>query len=106
MKIFQIAQRRNIGHQRIKPIDKKWLLNGRVLFGLFLFAHSILSQLMYIFCVASGFVEYVVCISVTSSSFLAFIGCATIAYKRKQHYLNALTMWKNLSTHVRAIFKL
>lgn len=85
MKVFQAIQRHyatlGISRSPNQP-NQKYLFNKRIFFGFGLFGYFILSQFVYIFCVASGLMEYVVCISATSASIIQFVCFAAIVYRK------------------------
>lgn len=61
---------------------QNYLINGKILSGFLLFGCLISSQLACILCVASGFMDYVVCICATSASIIYSV-CFTAVVCRK-----------------------
>lgn len=72
--------------------------NKRILFGFLLFGSVIVLQLMYIFYVASGFTEFVICISTTYATIIIFVAFATIVFKRTLLFDNIKKVEKFIDT--------
>lgn len=56
----------------------------RVIFGFLLFGYLIVSQCVYTFYVANGFIEYVECICTTFSSIIVFVFFAAIVFRKTE----------------------
>lgn len=54
----------------------------KVLFGFLFFGCTFVSYFIYIFYVASGFMEYVACIGVTSGTFIIFVCFASVVFRK------------------------
>lgn len=84
MKIFTVIQKNYaiLGiNNSSKQSTQEDPTNKRILFGFLLFGCVIGSQLIYISRVASGFMEYMVCISSISSSALTIISFAAVVFQ-------------------------
>lgn len=84
MKIFKAIQRRyaTLGFSPSNQTTERWPVNKRILAALLLLAYLILAQLVHLFSFASGFMEYVVSITLTSASFITFVSFAAIVYRK------------------------
>lgn len=84
MKIFKTIQEKYaiLGISSSKHWTQKYSSGARLLFGFLLFGCNIVSLLLYILLVASGFMEYMECISTASGTFIMFVCYATIVFKR------------------------
>lgn len=84
IKIFEIFQRNyaTLGISPSHQLTQKYPFNERVLFGFLLFSCTTISQLVYVFHVPSGFMEYINCFCATSGTIQMFIGFAAIVFKR------------------------
>lgn len=84
MKIFKIVQThyQTLGIISSHDLIEKRPLSKKVLFGFLLFGYSAASQLVYIFHLASSFVDYVDSICSLCGSIIVFICFATTAFKR------------------------
>lgn len=83
MKIFQTIQKQyaTVGISPSNPSTRDLPFNGRILFGFLLFGCLILLQLMHIFYVASGFLEYVVCVSTTCGTVIVLVCFGAIVFR-------------------------
>lgn len=83
MKFFETIQMHalTLGVSSSNHSSQKYPFNRRVLVGFLIFGCSILSHLSYIFLVANGFMDYMVCICSTWASILMFAGFAIIVFK-------------------------
>lgn len=100
MKIFEMIQRNyvTLGVSPLNQWTEKYLFNGRILFGVLLFGYLILSQVAYIFRVASEFTEYVECISTTSASFIILVSFAAIVHRKTTLFECIANMEKLINT--------
>lgn len=84
MKIFQTVRKQYVivGINLSNQWTQKYPFSKRVLFGFLLFGYLILSQFVYSFHVADGFMEYVECVSSTSAGILVFVCFAAIDFRK------------------------
>lgn len=84
MNIFQRIKERYaiLGIRQSSQSSQKYQLNRRILFGFLVFGCNILSQILFIFRVANGFIEYVDCICATSATMIIFVCFATNVFNR------------------------
>lgn len=85
MKIFKLVRR----HYAILGItsssnqsDETFTINTRILGGFSVFGYVIVSHILYIIYVTSGFMEYVNSINSTSATIVTSIGFAAIVFRR------------------------
>lgn len=84
MNIFQRIKKRYaiLGIGLSSQSSQTYQLNRRILFGFLVFGCNILSQILFIFRVANGFIEYVDCICATSATMIIFVCFATNVFNR------------------------
>lgn len=75
MKVFQILSRlcATLGITPSNQSQRKFPFSQRTLIGFLLFGWTIASHLIYIFYVASAYMEYVECICTATGSFITFV---------------------------------
>lgn len=86
MKIFELIQKHYGTLGIIFPSNQslqKYPFIKRVLFGFLLFAYYIVSQCVYTFYMASGFMGYVDSVSSLAGNNIGFISFTTIVLKRR-----------------------
>lgn len=118
MKIFRIIQKQYaiVGIGPYEQFTQKCPVNGREFLGFLLFGCLILTQLVYIYRVASSFMEYIVCICSVSGGIIVFVCFAAIVFgkislfecigwienlieiSKMQSYRNYLYKWFILNT--------
>lgn len=76
----------------------KYLFNERLLFSFLLFGYLIVSQIVYIYYLASGFMEYMECFSSMLASFIIFICLMAIAYRTTKLFESIQNMEKIIET--------
>lgn len=86
MKVFQIIRKHyeSLGINsslQMSQTSQRFPFNEKILLSILSFGCIIVSHIVYIFYVASGFMEYVECICTTCGSIITFICFATIAFK-------------------------
>lgn len=85
MKVFRLLQQQYaiVGISSSNPSsDQKLPSSIRILIGFATFGWNIVSLFLYIFYVANGFMEYMVCICVTSGTLIIFVCFAAIVYRK------------------------
>lgn len=84
MKVFQTIQKQFaiLGISSPRPPIQKYPFNERIYFGFLLFGCSTVSKFVYIFHVASGFIEYVECVSVISGSIIIIVCFGAIVFRK------------------------
>ena len=94
MKIFQIIQKQYaiLGISSPNQSAQKNPSNERTTLGFLIFAWNIVSQFVYIFYVASGFMEYVDCISSTCAGIITFVCFAAIVFRKTTLFKNIENM--------------
>lgn len=80
--------------------------NRRVLFGFLLFGCTVISELMYIFHVASGFMESMDIISATFGSILVFVSFATMVSKRTSLFESINNLEKFIGASKKIVYTL
>lgn len=108
MKIFQILQRRyaTLGMSPSQQSPQKYPFNERILFGFLLFALSIPSQIVYIFNMNGGFMDYMECVCTFSASvvicvcFASTILRKTLVFKIIDDMEKLLDMRKTISDFI------
>lgn len=83
MKVFQIVRKyyEIMGISPANQSPQTRLFSGRVLFGFLLFGYCIVAHFLYIIYLASGYMEYVECVTTTSGSIISFVCFAAVATK-------------------------
>lgn len=84
MKIFRTIQKQYavLGISASEQLIQKYAVSGKELVGFLLFGCLIISQLIYIFRVANGFMEYIVCICSVSGGIIVFVCFAAIVFEK------------------------
>lgn len=81
MNLLQIVEK-NFATLGLSPSNQIYPINGKVLFGFLVFECTTVSQFMYIFNVANGFMEYMEVVSATSGTIVMFICFVTIMARK------------------------
>lgn len=81
MKIFRTLQRQ-YAILGVYPSAQKYPFNARVFFGFLLLGCVSVSQFVYIFLVADGFMEYMECVCSTFTTFIIIV-CLAAVISRK-----------------------
>lgn len=85
MEIFKIVRKHyvilGIRSTRLSTQNYRFSDNIRLFFGLLLYGCSFVSQYVYIFYVASGFMEHMVCICTTAGNVITFVCFVAIAFR-------------------------
>lgn len=83
MRIFKLLRRR-FAIVGISPNQwtQKYPFSKRLLFDFLLFGCVFVSQFVYIFHVANGFMDYIECISTTSGTILMFVCFVAIVFSK------------------------
>lgn len=83
IKILELVQRHYaiLGITPSNQSPQKYSFNRRVFFGFLLFGCVIVLHMMYIFRVANGFMDYIVCICSLSGNTITFICFAAVVFK-------------------------
>lgn len=86
VKIFQVIQRHyadlGICSSSNQLITQKSPFNGRLLFGFLLFGYFLASQLVHIFCIANGFLEYMEGVGAISATILVIIVLMAVVFRK------------------------
>lgn len=84
MKILKTVQNHyaTLGVSSSKQLTKKYPFSERVFFGFFLFVYLLVSELVYIYYVAIGFMEYMDCICTISTSIIIFVCFMAIVHRK------------------------
>lgn len=84
MKIFQRVRKQYaiLGISSANRLTQEWPFSGRVFAGFALFACTIIFQLVYLFHVTDGFMEYIESISSTSGTVIIFVCFAAIVFRQ------------------------
>lgn len=100
MKIFKIIQKHYavLGIGPPNQLAQKNAFNVRILIGFSLFGYLIASQLVYIFRVANGFIDYIVCICSTSAGIIVFIGFLSIVFQKSTLFKSIKNMEKLINS--------
>lgn len=84
MKIFRVVQQHYaiLGVSSSHQPNQKYRLNRREVFSFFILGCLMISHFVYIFRVASGFMEYMECICSTSTCIIAAICFAAVVFRK------------------------
>lgn len=108
MKILKKLQRdyATLGIQdSSNQLPQEFPFNKSVFFGFFLFGYLIVSQILYIYYVASDFMEYIECIGATFASIIVFVCFTAIIYRKTVLFKSIGNMEKLIDTS-EPLFKL
>lgn len=97
MKIFRTVQKRYgiVGISSSNQLPKKYPFVNRILTGFLLFGCSFVSQFMFILDTASGFMEYMECISSLAAGIIIFV-CFAAVVVRKTTLFESIANIENL----------
>lgn len=100
MKVFKVVQRHyaTLGISASNRTSNFKPSKKRIVFGFLLFGGLIVSNLVYTFYVANGFMEYMECICATSATIIIFICFAAIVYRRTLLFENIDNIEKLIDT--------
>ena len=100
MKIFQTIQKQYamMGISPTHPWTQKSLFNKKIAFGLLLFAYCIVSQMVFILHVASGFMEYMEAICSSSATVIMFICFVAIVLRKTKLFESIENIEKLIDT--------